>query len=320
MTLNIHWLLDPASDPQRSEPGAERHLPSLVRDRRADTRNRFDYYIQIAQAAAQTGFDGLFVRHRIEADESRIVAAVTARAVSRLSVVAEFPASVGSAVYAAKQATTLQRSTGGRFGWAIAPDADGTIRESEADFVANGDLQQRLDEFLTVARGVHERCPFTFKGKFFEVENGGFEAPLTRHPFPKVYLQGEDDAALAVSARHADVHLFRPASLKELAPRIARLKALSEAQGREVAAGLIQPLLVREDQGSAERDAQTLGLEPTVLVGSYDAAAAQIADYVAAGVSELLLEASPALEEAYRVGQHVLPRLRPITDAARRAA
>lgn len=320
MTLNIHWLLDPAADPQRSEPGAQRALPALVRDRRAGTQNRFDHYVQVAQAAVQTGFDGLFVRHRVEADESRIIAAVVARAVPHLLVVPEFPASVGSAVYAAKQATTFQRSTGGRFGWAIAPDADSEAREREADFIADDALAQRLDEFLTVARGVHEQRPFTFKGAHFEVENGGFDAPLTLHPFPRVYLQGEDDAALALSARHADVHLFQPASVEQLASRIAQLKALADAQGRRVAAGLIQPLLVREDQESAEREAGPLGATPATLVASYDAAAQRIADYAAAGVTELLLEAAPLLEEAYRIGQHLLPRLRHLTDATRRAA
>lgn len=320
MTLNIHWLLDPAADPQRSEQAGQAVLPALVRDRRAAGRNRFDYYVQVAQAAAQTGFDGLFVRHRIEADESRIIAAIVARAVPRLLVVPEFAASVGSAVYAAKQAATFQRSTGGRLGWAIAPDDDGPERERQADVIAEKDLSQRLDEFLIVARGVHEQRPFSFKGAHFEVENGGFDAPLTQHPFPKIYLQGEDDAALLRSARHADVHLFHPATPERMAARIARLKALAEAEGRQVAAGLILPLLLREDRESAERDARAHALSPATLIGSYDTAADHVAAYEAAGVTELLLGATPLLEEAYRIGQHLLPRLRHLTGTSRHAA
>ncbi len=320
MTLNIHWLLDPAADPQRSEPGAQRSLPALVHDRRAESRNRFDYFVQIAQAAAQTGFDGLFVRHRTEADESRIIAAVVARAVSRLRVIPEFPASVGSAVYAAKQASSFQRSAQGRLGWAIAPDADQATRESEADFVPQDDLGQRLDEFLTVARGVHEQRPFSFKGTYFEVENGGFEAPLTRHPFPRLFLQGEDEAALQRSARHADVHVFQAAPVEELTQRIAQLTALAEKQGRKVAAGLIQPLFLRETQKDADRDARSRDLAPGTIVAGYDEAADRIADYVRAGVRELVVAATPLLEEAYRTGQHLLPRLRTRIDVARQAA
>ncbi|MGC4251404.1 MAG: LLM class flavin-dependent oxidoreductase [Sphingobium sp.] len=320
MTINIHWRLDPAADPQRSEPGAERALPAFIRDRRAVSRNRFDYYVQVAQAVAQTAFDGLFVRHRPEADESRIIAAIIARETPRLQVVPEFPASVGSAVYAAKQASTFQRATHGRLGWAIAPDADTASREAEADFVPDQELRQRLDEFLTVARGVHQQRPFTFQGRHFEVLDGGFEAPLNQYRSPRIFLQGEDEEALALSARHADVHLFTPSPFEALSERIGTLNRLAAAQGRQVAAGLIQPLLVREDKGSAEQDARHLSLPPGTLVAAYDEAADRLAAYAEAGVTELLLEAAPALEEAYRVGQHLLPRLRARTGPARKAA
>lgn len=318
MTLSVHWRLDPAAEPRRSEPGAWQRLPALARDRRVSTQNRFDYFLQVAQAAAQTAFDGLFVRHRIEADESRIIAAIIARAVPHIHVVPEFPASVGSAVYAAKQATTFQRAAHDRLGWAIAPDAEPAGREAQADFVSDGDLTQRLDEFLTVARGVHRERPFSFKGGYFEVENGGFDAPLNRASFPRVYLQGSGDAALALSGRHADVHLFAPASTEALAKDIARLNAL--ADGRSVAAGLIQPLLVRDERQTAERDARDRPLAPGTLVASYDEAAEILAGFAAIGITELVLEATPTLEEAYRIGQHLLPRLRALTSAARQAA
>ncbi|MCK0532338.1 LLM class flavin-dependent oxidoreductase [Sphingobium agri] len=316
MTLNIYWRLDPAADPQRSEP-RNWPLPALARDRRVSHQNRFDYYLQVGQAAAQTAFDGLFVRHRIEADESRIIAAIVARAVPRLTVVAEFPVSVGSAVYAAKQATTFQRSTHGRLGWAIAPDAEPAIRKAEADFVDEDDLGRRLDEFLTVARGVHQQRPFSYKGAHFEVENGGFDAPLNRVPFPRIFLQGEGEQALAVSTRHADVHLFQPAPADALAHGVARLQALT---GGRIGAGLIQPLLIREDKASAERDAKGRDLAPGTLLASYDEAAEQLAGIVHAGISELVLEAGPSLEEAYRIGQHLLPRLRELTATVRAAA
>ena len=318
MTLTIHWRLDPAAEPPRSERALQPQLPDWVRDRRVPTQNRFDYYLQVADAAAQTAFDGLFIRHRLESDESRIIAAIVARTARGIMVVPEFPASVGSAVYAAKQATTFLRSTGGRLGWAITPDADARSRAREADMVGPEDLARRLDEFLTVARGVHEQRPFTFKGEHFEVLNGGFDAPLNRVSFPQVFLQGEDDAALRLSARHADVHFFAPATVEQLAERIARLDALAAAEGRKVAVGLIQPLLVRDDGEDAQRDA--VGLPDITLVASYDEAATALAERHAIGVSHLLLEATPMLEETYRVGQNLLPRLRALTGAARRAA
>lgn len=320
MSIRIYWQIDPAAEPRRAEPALRPTLPDSVRDLRRPSQNRFDYYVQIAEAAAQTAFDGLFLPYRREADESRIVAAIVARAVPRLHVIPEFPASVGSAVYAAKQANTFQRSTQSRLGWAIARDADRDVREAEGDLVADDALSERLDEFLTVARGVHNSSPFTFKGTHFEVQDGGFTAPLNTVPFPTVFLQGETGDALALSARNADVHLVDAAPAERLLPLIETLHTLAEQAGRTVAFGLRQPVLVRDDADEARREAGRLGLVKDALVGSFDAVAADLARLAQLGVDHFILSGGPSLEEAYRVGQHLLPRLHALTSATRAAA
>jgi alkanesulfonate monooxygenase len=185
MSLTLYWQLDVADEPRRAEPRLNPALPPQISDRRAGGRNRFDYYAQIATAAAHTGFDGLYLPHRSQGDDNRIVAGVIARAAGHLALVPEFPASVGSAVYAAKQAVSFQRATHDRLGWAIAPDEDPDTRAAQADSVAQGDLAERLGEFLTVARGVHGARPYSFKGSHFEVLDGGFDAPLNAVPFPR---------------------------------------------------------------------------------------------------------------------------------------
>jgi len=308
MTVTIHWQLDVAGEPARGEPAVRMALPALIRDVRRPGQNRFDYYAQVAVAVAQAGFDGLYLPHRDTADDTRIVAAAIAREARRVALVPEFPASVGSAVYAAKQAATFQRHTGGRLGWAIAPHGDAAARAARSDHVADEDLAQRLEDFLTVARGVHGQRPFTFKSAFFEVENGGFEDPLTRVPFPTVYLQGEQEEDLAISARLGDVHLFRPS--RDLAALIEGLDGLSRQAGRTVTYGLRQPVLTRETDAEAEAEAARTPQPAGAIVGGYDTVAVRLAALAAQGIGHFVLSAAPQLEEAYRIGQHVLPRLR----------
>jgi alkanesulfonate monooxygenase len=84
MTLQTYWQLDVAEDAARPEPAASAS-PGLFRDVRTPALNRYDYYAQVAQAAAQTGFDGLFLPHRPQSDDSTIVAAAIAREVPRLA-------------------------------------------------------------------------------------------------------------------------------------------------------------------------------------------------------------------------------------------
>ncbi len=56
------------------------------------------------------------------------------------------------------------------------------------------------------------------------------------------------------------------------------------------------------------------------LVGSYEQVAGQLLGYAEAGVTRFVLGATPALEEAWRIGEHLLPRLRERLAQDRRAA
>jgi len=320
MTIQVYWQIDAAADPGRSEPGARQNPPTRFRDVRTNAANRYDYYAQIAQAAAQTAFDGVFLRYRAESDDSRTVAAVIARETPRLTLVSEFPAWVGSAVYAAKQAVSFQRLTHERLGWAIAASVDAPSRARDGDHVPEDQLAARTEEFLHVARGVHGTRPFSHAGAHFQVQGGGFEAPLNRVAFPLVFLQGESEEALALSGRSADVHLFAAAPVATLRGLVETLDSLALREGRSVAFGVIQPVLAREFSDEAWQDAQRARLPASAIVGNYADVAERLAALAALGVTHFVLTAPSSLEEAYAIGQHVLPRFRALTESIRAAA
>jgi alkanesulfonate monooxygenase len=316
-----------------------------VSDPRGAAFNYFDYLHQIARAADLSGFDGLQIRNDFEGDDSWIVAGYLARGTRHLKLIAEFEASWGSAVYAAKNAVTFQRSSGGRFAWQIGQGAAAEVRRRHGDNLPDAEVLARIDEFLTVARGVQTTAPYSFKGRYFEVLDGGFRGPLAGQAVPPVYLSGASEEALCLSARQADVHVFAAAPGQALKPAIASLQGLAAEQGRTVAAGLRIDVLARETEEEAVRDAKrhwqqtgdaagvrnSGGLWPSVagsrsdavatLVGSYEQVTLQLAAYGEAGITSFLLGAVPHLEEAYRIGEHVLPALRARLDpAARKAA
>lgn len=314
MTVRIYWELDPAAEPKRGEPALRSAWSAHLADPRGRANDRQAYYAQIARAAAMSAFDGLFIRYRPESDDSQILAATLARLVPGLRLVPEFPASIGSAVYAAKEAVSFQRSTQARLAWAIAPDRSAADRAAEGDHVAQEDLLARLDEFLTVARGVHAQTGFSYKGRFFEVQNGGFAPPLDREAFPPVILQGTDEDILALSARQADIHLFEPASPAAFRHLVEQQRRRASDHGREQDHAVRLTVTSRDTAEEAARDGEA------GLVGSHEEVADTLADYVAAGAAHLIVSGAPSVEEAYRIGAHVLPRLRARLTADRAAA
>lgn len=85
----------------------------------------------------------------------------------------------------------------------------------------------------------------------------------------------------------------------------ARMAALhggrTDAASLEIAPNLWAGIgLVREGAGTA-------------LVGSHDEVAERLAEYAAVGIDEFVLSGYPHLEEAYRIGEEVLPRFRALT-------
>ncbi|MFE6858174.1 LLM class flavin-dependent oxidoreductase [Nocardia sp. NPDC057668] len=316
----------------------------------------FDDLHQIIDAAELNGLDGVLAPYDPLGEESWIVAAGALRATRHARVVVEFQPAFGTPVYAAKISATLQRLSAGRLGWRLAVDTDIADERARGDRVVGDDRYARAAEFLTVARGVWNSDPipgagfkgtgFEYAGEFYDVIDGGFRGILSGLPFPQVYLSGTSAAALKLSAKHADVHVFTEAPDGFAAP-LAELRRLAGAQGRTVRAGLELPIIARETETEAwarvERqwrelhptgpDATSLSLgdgrwagfgelgypQAIGLVGSYEQVARQLQVYTAAGIDSIALSGHPHIEEVHRTGEHLLhladPAGRVLTEA-----
>ncbi|GLU45696.1 LLM class flavin-dependent oxidoreductase [Nocardiopsis ansamitocini] len=294
-------------------------LGPVPRDVRADHYGPLERLFQTGRAAETAGLGGVLVPHDPLGEESWTVAAGLLRHSRHLRVVAEFHPGFATPVYAAKMAVTLQRFSAQRLGWRPALDGDAAEHAAQGDFLSGPDRYRRADEFLTAAKGVWTRRPFSFEGRFYRVLEGGFDAPLTGWAFPRVYLSGTGEEALELSARHADVHLLGPAD--DIKAVRAELAGRSARWGRDVELGVELSVLARDDTAEARADAGSdagphwegfAGLGhtlPSGLVGSYDDVAALFDDYARRGVRTFSVEALPALPEAYRLGERLLPAL-----------
>jgi len=254
-----------------------------------------------------------------------------------LKLITQFEAAWGSSVYAAKNAVSFQRYTNGRVAWQISSEGNSKGRRALGDYVSDEDILPRIEEFLTVSKGVTTQVPFTFKGRFFEVLNGGFQGALGNQPVPQVYLSGSSDDDYRLSAKHADVHVFDAVPLADIKLQIDAFKSFAKQEKRSVALGLRIDVITRETEKEAIFDARrfweqsskkTSGGDPLIshnlweglststtgaratLVGSYEQIAQSLIAYAHAGISSFQLSAVPHLEEAYRLGEYVLPIVR----------
>ncbi|WP_405493074.1 LLM class flavin-dependent oxidoreductase [Nocardia sp. NBC_00511] len=333
---------DPAPTPAggRFGPRPDNRTPT---DLRPGHFGPFDDLHQVIDAAELAGLDGVLAPYDPQGEESWIVAGGALRATRHSRMIVEFQPAFGTPVYAAKISSTLQRLSAGRLGWRLAVDTDADDSRARGDRVTGDARYARAAEFLTVAKGVWNENPvagagfkgtgFDFAGEYYDVIDGGFRGILSGLPFPDVYLSGSSEAALDLSAEHADVHLFRESEDGPTA-ELAALRARTDATGRRVRAGLELPVIARETEDEAwaraERQwrevhpdgpgARSLSLGDTRwagfaelghpqsigLVGSYEQVAARLRAYEQAGFDSFVLAGHPHIEEAHRIGEHLL--------------
>ncbi|MFE2954748.1 LLM class flavin-dependent oxidoreductase [Nocardia tengchongensis] len=344
------WRLPSRGDGRRANPELRRRggfggpAPlTPATDVRPGRFGPFDDLHQIIDAAELNGLDGVLAPYDPLGEESWVVAGGALRATRHARVIVEFHPAFGTPVYAAKVSATLQRLSAGRLAWRLVVDTDPADERARGDRVGGDDRYARAAEFLTVAKGVWNAEPvagagfrgtgFDYAGEFYDVIDGGFRGILSGLPFPEVHLTGNSAAALELSARHADVHVFTETP-DGFADDLAELRRRAAGHGRLVRAGLELPVIARDTEaeawarverqwrelrpGGADASARSLGEgrwagfgelgypQDIGLVGSYEQVAARLREYAAAGVDSFVLSGHPHIEEVHRAGEHLL--------------
>ncbi|MEH8016581.1 LLM class flavin-dependent oxidoreductase [Rheinheimera muenzenbergensis] len=357
MSIEFIWRLPVAGDGRAAHSadwnrgdyqaqGSHRNQFSRLGANR-DGYTYYDHLLQIGRAAEISGFNALFIGQSAAGEEPQIVAGALAREVRRLRFIVSLPAGLVSAVYSAKIANSFQRLSGGRLNWHLYHSETKTPAWHGRSWTLAGQLD-RSAEFLTLTKGFWQQAPYSFEGRYFLVENGGFPPALQGERYPTVYLDGNTDAQLQLSARHADVHILPVAPLAEITQQVAQLKHAASEQGRAVKVYLSADVIARRDDDAAWQEVQQRFAEATVktvplhgtqngvtdfdqlrqdaviwrgfdylregeaagLVGGYDTIATRLLDYINLGITGFVLGANPHLEEAWRLGEHLLPRVR----------
>ena len=374
MTIDIFWRI-----PTHGEPSSHRNRKPWRGDwfpgndnltkpglgGGEDGTTYIDYLAEIARAAEISGFQGGLIPSFPSTDEPWVISAFLARETKTFRFMIPFQPGFLNPVVAARQTASLQRATGGRALYNIITGGGGPQQLWWGDSVPHDDRYTRTTEFLDVVRGVWRGGPFSYQGKFYQVEEAGLPDPLSQEEFPEIYFSGSSDAALASASKHADYYLSWLEPFDALRDKFKRVKDRTDALGRKIKTAVrvdilarpteeeaweeirkgfsnVDPAALARFQGTGEpsesvgaarqRDFRPTTInsykdlitEPNIfsgfsllrggqtqgIVGSYEQVAERLDDLVQLGADAFILASTPHLEEAYRVGEEVLPLVR----------
>lgn len=378
MTIDVYWRLPlhgckgelgigRLNRGDWSPPTRGNLAPGLVEGDALDGSGFADHLADIARAAEISGFYGGLLVSFPNTDDPWTLAPALARETKTFRFMIAFQPGFLNPIHAARLSASLQRASSGRLVYNIITGGGGPSQLWWGDRVAHDDRYARTSEFLDVLKGSWGGS-FTYEGRFYRVENGGLQPPLSEQPIPEIYFSGSSDAAIAAAGRHADYYLSHLEPFDSLRRKLDHVRERTAREGRvakfslrfdilarrtreeawaEVARGwstLSPAALARLNQSSSgdavgfqrqrsfrpatvthyddlHVDAHVgaglwggfnlfRGGPPIGVVGSYEQAAEWIDRYLQAGIDSFVLAGTPHLEEAYRVGEEVLPLVR----------
>lgn len=297
MAFEIFWKLQTTSplDRRRGDwTAADRPwAPDVDADSRRRQIGHYDYLTQVARAAELTGFDGIVIPDDPAGEEPWIVTGSLIRETRRLKLVTVVAPGSASAVYHAKMAASVQRFSGGRQSWALDLSDEGSVA--------------RAEELLVLSRGIWGDGPFDYDGDFFMVEKGGLGGLVRAVPPPDIWVSGEYDAAFALSLRHGDVHILAPRDPEEIVRRTSAARAAAGEGTLRIAADI--PILARPEARDAAIEQARRALPANAVIGSFDAVADRLAQFIDAGAQTLILSGSDQIQDVHIAGEQIIARL-----------
>ncbi len=190
---------------------------------------------------------------------------------------------------------------------------------------------RRMEEFLTVLKGLWTEAPFTFEGEFFQIKDGRLPTAPRQLPHPRLYAASRSDPGKDSIARHCDVWFasYKPGfrnfdeNIVSVARDVEDMQARARTHGRSLAFGISTHMICCETLAEAHAQAEALeaygatdrlARVPALalgagLVGTPDLIAERIAQYDEAGIGLLMLHFHPMMAGLHTFIDRVMPRL-----------
>jgi len=312
----------------------------------------WNYVRTLAQQSERWGFDLTLIAElnlndikgtRAPSLDAWSTAASLAAVTSTLELMVAVRPTFHEPALLAKQAANIDHISGGRLTLNVVSSwwAD-EAKQYGVRFDQHDERYARTREWLTVVDGLWREPEFSFKGRFYDVQDTILEPKPRRQPRPTIYMGGESPAAKDLIAELSDAYVMHGDDPDRIGARVRDLSARREQHDLPpLQFGAAGYTIVRDSRAEALREVaritdvkqsaagyanyqqwvsntqpeQRVSLEDysvsnrglrSGLIGAPEEVIDRIREFEAAGVDLLLLQCSPQLEEMERFGKQVI--------------
>jgi alkanesulfonate monooxygenase len=230
----------------------------------------FSYLAQVGQAADRLGFHGVLLPTGRTCEDSWVIASALAPLTRQLRLLVAVRPGVTSPLFAARQAATLDRISGGRLLINVVVGGDPIEAAGDGNRLAHDERYALADEYLTIFRRLLAGETVDFSGRYLNAERAALLFPPARPGGPPLFIGGSSEAAIGVTADHIDWYLTWGEPPPAVALKIAEVRRRAAARGRQVRFGGRFHVIVREteDEAWAEADRLISRLDDTTIAAA----------------------------------------------------
>jgi alkanesulfonate monooxygenase len=277
MTLKFHWFLPTSGDgraimgrghslpldssgsplgPGYSSTGSSANGAHVTWAAAVSRPPDIAYLAQVARSAEQLGFEAVLTPTGTWCEDAWLVTGALISQTERLKFLVAFRPGLVSPTLAAQMAATYQRISGGRLLLNVVTGGQAEEQARFGDFLSHDQRYARTGEFLAIVRGAWSGQPFDFAGEHYQIK--GATVMRSPDPPPGIYFGGSSAAAGPVAAAHTDVYLTWGEPPAQVAEKIAWIRGLAEAEGRDLRFGIRLHVITRDTEAEAWAEASRL--------------------------------------------------------------
>jgi alkanesulfonate monooxygenase len=219
MTIRPFWFI-PSHGDGRWLGSAEGSRPT-----------EFSYLSQVAVAADRLGFAGVLLPTGRTCEDSWVLASAFAPLTRDLKFLVAVRPGVTSPLFAARQAATLDRVTGGRLLVNVVTGGDRMEMRADGVVLDHTERHALTSEFLEVWHKLMAGERVDHDGRHVFTEAAELLFPPVQAGGPPLYLGGSSDAAIAVTGEHIDHYLTWGEPVAAVAGSSARSRDGSAPEG-----------------------------------------------------------------------------------------
>jgi len=222
--------------------------PAMVLDR--------GYIREFAQTSEAGGFDKVLVGYFADGPDGFLVAAAAAAYTDRLGFLLAHRPGFVAPTLAARKLATLDQITGGRAAIHVITGGDDRDQFRDGDVTTKDERYARTDEYVGILKRIwNEPGPTVdHEGRFYRFAGASTAIRCVQQPHIPIYFGGASDAAIAVSAKHADVYALWGETHDQVREIIARLRAEAAKHNRTVRVSLsLRPILAATEDAAWAR-------------------------------------------------------------------